>query len=89
MGRLSRGPLAVLIPIIATAMAVGIGISIGTTFIQVHNAFNEDATLIIHQGEDMGRPSRIELAVRKRAGSVERVVVRGACVPVMRGALTL
>ncbi|MGH9175471.1 MAG: hypothetical protein ACRD1H_13990 [Vicinamibacterales bacterium] len=47
MGRLSRGPLAVLIPLIATAMAVGIGISIGTTFIQVHNAFSEDVTLIV------------------------------------------
>jgi trans-2,3-dihydro-3-hydroxyanthranilate isomerase len=52
-------------------------------------AADEDATLIIHQGEDMGRPSRIELTVQKRAGSVEQVVVRGACVPVMRGALTL
>lgn len=37
----------------------------------------------------MGRPSRIELAVRKWAGSVAHVVVRGACVPVMAGVLTL
>jgi predicted PhzF superfamily epimerase YddE/YHI9 len=37
----------------------------------------------------MGRPSRIEVAVRKAAGRVEEVVVRGACVPVMRGVLTL
>jgi trans-2,3-dihydro-3-hydroxyanthranilate isomerase len=50
---------------------------------------DEEATLIIHQGEDMGRPSRIEVAVRKAAGQVEEVVVRGACVPVMRGVLTL
>jgi trans-2,3-dihydro-3-hydroxyanthranilate isomerase len=48
-----------------------------------------DVALVIHQGEDMGRPSRIELAVRKRAGGVEEVIVRGACVPVMRGVLTI
>jgi trans-2,3-dihydro-3-hydroxyanthranilate isomerase len=50
---------------------------------------DREAAIVIHQGEDMGRPSRLELAVRKVAGHVEEVVVRGACVPVMRGALTL
>jgi trans-2,3-dihydro-3-hydroxyanthranilate isomerase len=48
-----------------------------------------DVELVILQGEDMGRSSRIELQVRKRAGSVVQVVVRGACVPVMAGVLTL
>lgn len=50
---------------------------------------DQSARLTILQGEDMGRPSRIELAVRKVAGVVEEVVVRGACVPVMRGVLTV
>lgn len=48
-----------------------------------------EAAIVIAQGEDMGRPSRIELAVRKVAGEVEQVVIRGACVPVMRGVLTV
>lgn len=52
-------------------------------------AADADAELVINQGEDMGRPSRIELQVRKRVGAVEQVVVRGACVPVMQGTLTL
>lgn len=50
---------------------------------------NADVDLVIHQGEDMGRPSRIEVKVWKRSGRVEAVVVRGACVPVMAGALAL
>lgn len=48
-----------------------------------------ETQLTILQGEDMGRPSRIELTVRMAGGSVASVVVRGACVPVMRGALSL
>jgi trans-2,3-dihydro-3-hydroxyanthranilate isomerase len=45
--------------------------------------------LVIMQGEDMGRPSRIELAVRKNHGAVEQVVIGGNCVPVMEGVLSL
>lgn len=45
--------------------------------------------LLIQQGEDMGRPSQIAVQVQKAAGAVTRVVVQGACVPVMRGVLTL
>jgi trans-2,3-dihydro-3-hydroxyanthranilate isomerase len=52
-------------------------------------AADADVEVVIHQGEDMGRPSRIEVAVRKRAGRVEAVRVRGACVPVMAGVLSL
>lgn len=48
-----------------------------------------DVALTIRQGEDMGRPSLINLRVHKSAGSVTRVEVSGACVPVMRGTLTL
>jgi trans-2,3-dihydro-3-hydroxyanthranilate isomerase len=44
---------------------------------------------VIMQGEDMGRPSKIELVAHISGGQVSRVVVGGACVPVMRGTLTL
>jgi hypothetical protein len=47
VGKLGRGPLAVLIPLFATAMAVGIGIPIGILFINVHNEFSSDVTLIV------------------------------------------
>jgi trans-2,3-dihydro-3-hydroxyanthranilate isomerase len=46
-------------------------------------------TTVILQGEDMGRPSRIEAVVETVAGRTTRVSVRGSCVPVMRGVLTV
>ncbi len=46
-----------------------------------------DLALTIRQGEDMGRPSQIDLFVRKVAGVVRQVEVSGACVSVMRGTL--
>lgn len=45
--------------------------------------------LVIRQGEDMGRPSEIRLQVHKVNGIIERVVVGGDCVPVMRGEIYL
>jgi trans-2,3-dihydro-3-hydroxyanthranilate isomerase len=44
---------------------------------------------VVMQGEDMGRPSRIEATVRVAAGQPAQVSVGGSCVPVMRGVLTL
>jgi trans-2,3-dihydro-3-hydroxyanthranilate isomerase len=52
-------------------------------------AADADLTLTIAQGEDMGRPSTLRLQATKVAGQVTRVEVGGACVPVMRGVLTL
>lgn len=43
----------------------------------------------IEQGVKMGRPSEIELRVRKVAGQVAGVAVTGRVVPVMRGTLQL
>jgi trans-2,3-dihydro-3-hydroxyanthranilate isomerase len=48
-----------------------------------------DVALTIRQGEDMGRPSLLNLHVRKAGGAVTRVDVGGACVPVMRGTLEI
>jgi trans-2,3-dihydro-3-hydroxyanthranilate isomerase len=41
------------------------------------------------QGVEMGRPSRLSVAAEKRAGSVERVLLSGGCVEMIRGELTL
>jgi trans-2,3-dihydro-3-hydroxyanthranilate isomerase len=43
----------------------------------------------IAQGDEVGRPSVIEVRVVKRAGAVSDVFVAGRCVDVMRGTLTL
>ncbi len=47
VSKLLRGPLMILIPLMALTMAVSIGISIGLIFIQTHNSFNENVTLIV------------------------------------------
>jgi trans-2,3-dihydro-3-hydroxyanthranilate isomerase len=41
------------------------------------------------QGVEMGRPSRLSVAAEKRAGSVERVLLSGGCIEMIRGELTL
>ncbi|MDE2335436.1 MAG: PhzF family phenazine biosynthesis protein [Rhodospirillales bacterium] len=43
----------------------------------------------IIQGEEMGRPSRLDATVQKRNGVVAETRIGGSCVPVMRGTLTL
>jgi trans-2,3-dihydro-3-hydroxyanthranilate isomerase len=70
----------------ATGSASG---ALGALLAALNPAADADARLVVLQGEDMGRPSRIELAVRKRSGLVEQVRIGGACVPVMQGTLTL
>jgi len=48
-----------------------------------------EAELLFDQGVDMGRPSRLNLSVRKVLGMVRQVVVGGECMPIMRGELLL
>ena len=39
----------------------------------------------IHQGDDMGRPSRLHVAVNKLAGRTGPPILTGSCVPVIKG----
>ena len=48
-----------------------------------------DLRITIQQGIEMGRPSTINLSIRKKAGIVERVEIGGRCVEVMRGTIEL
>jgi trans-2,3-dihydro-3-hydroxyanthranilate isomerase len=48
-----------------------------------------DLPITIRQGHEIGRPSQIEVNVTKRGGQIERVVIGGQCVDVMRGTLTV
>ena len=43
----------------------------------------------IHQGDEMGRPSRVAATAEKRGGAVVRVSVGGSCVAVMQGTFTV
>lgn len=45
--------------------------------------------LVVEQGVEMGRPSRIEVAARIAGGAVREVTIAGPCVPVMRGEIDL
>lgn len=57
--------------------------------VALNHAADRETAIVITQGEDMGRPSRIELTVRAITDDQQQVVVRGDCVPVMRGILTM
>jgi trans-2,3-dihydro-3-hydroxyanthranilate isomerase len=43
----------------------------------------------VRQGIEMGRPSRLRVTADKRAGVVERVLISGGCVEMIRGELRL
>jgi hypothetical protein len=44
---MSRLPLSIFIPLGAAILVLGIGISIGLIFLEVHDQMSEDATLIV------------------------------------------
>ncbi|AKT36662.1 PhzF family phenazine biosynthesis protein [Chondromyces crocatus] len=48
-----------------------------------------DTHLVIEQGVEMGRPSTIEVHVRKSAGAVRHVAISGRCIPVMVGRIEI
>jgi len=48
-----------------------------------------DLEIAITQGVKMGRPSAIEVGMRKRAGCVLDVTLSGFCVPVMQGTIKM
>lgn len=48
-----------------------------------------DTAITIEQGVEMGRPSRIEVAIRKAGGVVGEITVAGECVSVMRGTIAV
>ena len=43
----------------------------------------------IHQGDDMGRPSRLHVTVTKVMGQTDPPILTGSCVPVITGVLSL
>jgi trans-2,3-dihydro-3-hydroxyanthranilate isomerase len=45
--------------------------------------------IVIEQGVELGRPSRIEVDYEAREGAVASVAVGGTAVPVARGTLTI
>jgi trans-2,3-dihydro-3-hydroxyanthranilate isomerase len=50
---------------------------------------DRDVHLTVLQGVEMGRPSHIELDVRKSAGRIADVTISGRCVGVMQGTITV
>lgn len=52
-------------------------------------AGSEDLVVTIDQGVEMGRPSRLDVGVRRSAAGVDAVMVGGNAVPVMRGVISL
>jgi trans-2,3-dihydro-3-hydroxyanthranilate isomerase len=55
----------------------------------LETAADAGLTVAIDQGVEMGRPSRLEVTVVRRAGEAVDVRVAGSCVPMMQGTLSL
>ena len=53
------------------------------------SASDGEFRVLIHQGVEMGRPSRIEVTATKRGGKVGSVSITGNCVAVMSGTLNV
>jgi trans-2,3-dihydro-3-hydroxyanthranilate isomerase len=70
----------------ATGSAAG---ALGAFLTHLRPETDLDLTFPLLQGIEMGRPSQIDLAVRKRRGHVERIGISGRCVDVMIGTLEL
>ncbi|HYP60907.1 MAG TPA: PhzF family phenazine biosynthesis protein [Thermomicrobiales bacterium] len=70
----------------ATGSAAG---ALGAFIAHLQPDVDLDLHVPILQGIEMGRPSQIDLSVRKRRGSVEWVAISGRCVDVMRGTIEL
>ncbi|HEX3301768.1 MAG TPA: PhzF family phenazine biosynthesis protein [Thermomicrobiales bacterium] len=70
----------------ATGSAAG---ALGAFLTHLRPEADLELTFPILQGVEMGRPSRIDLAVRKGRGVIERVGISGRCVDVMRGTFEL
>jgi len=70
----------------ATGSAAG---ALGAFIAHLQPDVDLDLHVPILQGIEMGRPSQIDLSVRKRRGSTERVAISGRCVDVMQGTIEL
>lgn len=70
----------------ATGSASG---ALGAYLASLDSQSEGDYRINIEQGVDMGRPSEINVRVRKSAGQVQSVRISGQCVHVMQGVLEL
>lgn len=68
----------------ATGSAAG---ALGGLLATLAGTDDSEYALVIDQGIEMGRPSRIEVTSRIAQGAAREVFIAGRCVPVMRGEL--
>ena len=84
--RFGGNPLAVTPEDPAKSSAAG---ALGGLLAALHPDRSSDFRITVEQGVEMGRPSTIDLDVRKQNGTVTRGVIGGECVEVKRGTLDL
>ena len=63
--------------------------SLGALLAELNSASEGQFNFSVHQGDDMGRPSRLHVTVRKSAGKTDYPILTGSCVPVIKGAFSL
>jgi trans-2,3-dihydro-3-hydroxyanthranilate isomerase len=65
------------------------GVALIGLLAHLHGGADLTLATTIRQGEDMGRPSRMQASAEKRGGKVAATFIGGTCVPVMRGTIDL
>lgn len=63
--------------------------ALGALLAELNPVSNGKFDFTIHQGDDMGRPSRLHVTVTKVAGRTDPPILTGSCVPVITGVLSL
>ena len=63
--------------------------ALGALLAELHPATDKQFSFTIHQGDDMGRPSRLHVEVTKAAGRTDPPILTGSCVPVITGVFAL
>ena len=63
--------------------------ALGALLAELDPATDKQFSFTIHQGDDMGRPSRLHVKVTKVAGKTAPPILTGSCIPVIKGVFTL
>jgi trans-2,3-dihydro-3-hydroxyanthranilate isomerase len=63
--------------------------ALGALLAELDPATDKQFSFTIHQGDDMGRPSRLHVEVTKAAGKTAPPILTGSCIPVITGVFAL
>ncbi len=63
--------------------------ALGALLAELNSVSEGQFDFSVHQGDDMGRPSRMFVTVKKSAGKTDSPILTGNCVPVINGVFSI